>query len=167
MSSAARRPEPITDGHDVSGFDCGNEILNRWLRERALDNERRRATRTFVSARDREVVVGYYSLAVSSLHREEATGRARRNMPEPLPAMLLARLAVDISAQSVGLGRQLLRDAILRTLQAAEVAGIRIMLVHAIDEQAKAWYRQFDFEESPADPRQLMLLLDDLTRKLG
>jgi GNAT superfamily N-acetyltransferase len=87
-------------------------------------------------------------------------------MPEPIPAMLLARLAVDRSAQGEGLGRQLLRDAMLRSLDAAEIAGIRILLVHAIDERAKEWSRQFDFEESPTDPLQLMLLLDDLRREL-
>jgi GNAT superfamily N-acetyltransferase len=166
VSPAARRPEPITDRHEVSGFDCGNETLNDWLRERALDNERRGATRTFVSTRGRRVV-GYYSLAVSALYRQEATGRVRRNMPEPIPAMLLARLAVDVTAQSGGLGKHLLRDPMLRTLQAAEVAGIRILLVHAINEQAKAWYLQFDFEESPTDPLQLMLLLVDLKAALG
>lgn len=80
--------------------------------------------------------------------------------------MLLARLAVDTSAQSEGIGRHLLRDAMLRTLQAAEIAGIRILLVHAVDKWAKAWYRQFDFEESPTDPLQLMLLLDDIRRTL-
>lgn len=165
MSTAARRPEPITDAHDVSRFDCGNETLNTWLRSRALDNERRRATRTFVATRDLQVI-GYYSLAVSALHRQAATGRIRRNMPEPIPSMLLARLAVDTDAQREGIGRHLLRDAMLRTLQAAEIAGIRILLVHAVDEQAKAWYRQFDFEESPTDPLQLMLLLDDLRRTL-
>jgi len=166
VSPALRRPEPIVDSHDVSGFDCGNPTLNDWLRERALDNERRGATRTFVAARGRRVV-GYYSLAVSAVHRREATGRVRRNMPEPIPAMLLARLAVDRTAQSEGLGRHLLRDAMLRTLDAAEIAGIRILLVHAINESAKEWYRQFDFEESPTDPLQLMLLLADLRHELG
>jgi predicted N-acetyltransferase YhbS len=105
--------------------------------------------------------MGYYSLAVGAINRREATGRVRRNMPEPIPAMLLARLAVDTSVQSEGLGRQLLRDAMLRTLQAADIAGIRILLVHAIDDRAKAWYQKFDFEESPAYPLQLMLLLND------
>lgn len=166
MTRALRRPEPITDRHDVGGFDCGNATLNAWLVERALDNERRGATRTFVATRGR-AVVGYYSLAVGVLHRREATGRVRRNMPEPIPAMLLARLAVDRSAQSEGLGRHLLRDAMLRTLDAAEIAGIRILLVHAIDERAKEWYGQFDFEESPTDPLQLMLLLADLRHELG
>jgi predicted N-acetyltransferase YhbS len=88
-------------------------------------------------------------------------------MPDPIPAMLLARLAVDHSAQGEGLGRHLLRDAMLRTLGAAEVAGIRLLLVHAIDDRAKEWYRQFEFEESPTDPLHLMLLLDDLRHELG
>lgn len=165
MTSGLLRPEPITARHLVSGFDCGNETLNAWLRDRALDNERRGATRTFVSTRGRRAV-GYYSLAVSAVHRRGATGRARRNMPEPIPAMLLARLAVDRSEQHSGLGRQLLRDAMLRTLHVADIAGIRLLLVHAIDEEAKAWYRRFDFEESPTDPLQLMLLLDDLRREI-
>ena len=165
MSGVARRPEPITQHHDVSAFDCGNETLNRWLGERALDNERRGATRTFASTRDRHVV-GYYSLAVGALYRRDATGRVRRNMPDPIPAMLLARLAVDSSAQREGIGRHLLRDAMLRTMSAADMAGIRMLLVHAIDERAKAWYDQFGFEESPTDPLQLVLLLDDLRRHL-
>jgi len=165
VSPVARRPGPITEHHEVSAFDCGNETLNRWLRERALDNERRGATRTFVSARDRQVV-GYYSLAVGALYRSDATGHIRRNMPDPIPAMLLARLAVDSGAQREGIGRHLLRDAMLRTLSAAEIAGIRILLVHAIDERAKAWYGQFGFEESPTDPLQLLLLLDDLRHHL-
>jgi predicted N-acetyltransferase YhbS len=166
VSPALRRPEPITDRHDVSGFNCGNATLNAWLHERAFDNERRGATRTFVATRGRRVVA-YYSLALSALHRRESTGRVRRNMPEPIPAMLLARLAVDLTAQSEGLGRHLLRDAMLRTLDAAEIAGIRILLVHAIDEPAKEWYRQFDFLESRTDPLQLMLLLADLRHELG
>lgn len=164
MNAGLRRPEPITDRHLVTEFDCGNDTLNVWLQERALANERRGATRTFVSAPGRRVA-GYYSLAVSAIYRREATGRARRNMPEPIPAMLLARLAVDTNAQGQGLGRQLLRDAMLRTLQAADIAGIRILLVHAIDDRAKAWYQQFDFEESPTYPLQLMLLLNDLRRE--
>ena len=165
MTSGIRRPEPLTARHLVGDFDCGNETLNAWLRDRALDNERRGATRTFVSTRGRRAA-GYCSLAVSAVHRREATGRARRNMPEPIPAMLLARLAVDRSEQHSGLGRQLLRDAMLRTLQVADIAGIRLLLVHANDEEAKAWYRRFDFEESPTDPLQLMLLLDDLRREI-
>lgn len=165
MSDGFGRPQPITEADDVGGFDCGNEVLNRWLRERALTNERRGATRTFVTTRGGQVV-GYYSLAVSGIDRRAATGRVRRNMPEPVPAMLLARLAVHVVAQGGGLGRNLLRDAMLRTLQAADIAGIRILLVHAIDERAKEWYRQFDFEASPTDPLQLMLVLDDLRAHL-
>lgn len=156
----------MTGQHDVSAFDCGNETLDRWLRDRALDNERRGATRTFVSARYQRVVA-FYSLAVGALYRGDATGRVRRNMPDPIPAMLLARLAVDAGAQREGMGRQLLRDAMLRTVSAAEIAGIRLLLVHAIDDQAKSWYRQFGFEESPTDPLHLILLLDDLRHHLG
>lgn len=165
MSTGFGAPEPISEAHDLGDFVSGNEVLDRWLRERALDNERRGASRTFVAAAGNRVV-GYYSLAVTALHRSQATGRARRNMPEPVPAMLLARLAVDRTVAGRGLGRALLRDAMLRTLGAAEVAGIRILLVHAADEEAKRWYRQFDFEESPTDPLHLMLLLDDIRREL-
>lgn len=165
MSAGFGAPEPITEAHDVAAFSSGNEVLDQWLKERALDNERRGATRTFVVAADRRVL-GYYSLAVSAIHRRQATGRVRRNMPDPIPAMLLARLAVDRTVAGRRLGRALLRDAMLRTLQAAEAAGIRILLVHAANEDAKRWYRQFDFDESPTDPLHLMLLLDDVRREL-
>ena len=111
-------------------------------------------------------VIGFYSLAVTAVLRQQATGRARRNMPEPIPAMLLARLAVDRTVAGRGLGRALLRDAMLRTLQVAEVAGIRLLLVHAADDEARRWYLQFDFEPSPTDPMHLMLVVEDLRRAL-
>ena len=153
-------PERLEQDHDVSAFDSGTPVLDDWLRRRALRNQDSGASRTYVICEGRRVV-GYYALAAGAVAHAEATGRARRNMPEPIPVMVLGRLAIDALCQGRGLGRALLQDAVLRTLQAADIAGIRALLVHAISEDAKRFYERCGFRPSPIDPMTLMMTLKD------
>jgi len=156
---AISHPQPLAGRHDCSEFDCGEPLLNDWLKRRALANQSSGASRTFVVVDDRQRVMGYYALAAGAVAHRESTGAIRRNMPDPVPVMVLARLAVDRGAQGKQLGGALLKDAVLRTLSVAENAGIRALLVHALHDNAKAFYRHYGFEESPADPMTLMLLI--------
>ena len=130
-------PEKLRADHDLSEFDCGEPSLDDWLRRRALQNEESGASRTYVVCAGRQVV-GYYALAVGAVAHAEAPGRVRRNMPDPVPVMIIGRLAVHKDFQGRKIGPGLLRDAVLRTLQAAEIAGVRAILVHAISEQSTA-----------------------------
>lgn len=150
-------PQPLADKHDCSEFDCGEPLLNDWLKRRALVNQSSGASRTFVVVDDRQRVMGYYALAAGAVAHRESTGAIRRNMPDPIPVVVLARLAVDRGAQGKQLGGALLKNAVLRALSVAENAGVRALLVHALHDQAKAFYRHYGFEESPADPMTLML----------
>lgn len=154
-------PEPLTDRHDCVGFACGREMLDAWLTQRALRNQASGASRTFVVCDGRRVVA-YYALASSAVTAKVATGRLRRNMPDPIPVVVLARLAVDRSYQGLGLGRALMQDAGKRVLQAADAIGIRGLLVHALDETAKEFYECLGFDSSPLDPMTLMISLADL-----
>lgn len=165
MSDTVSAPQHLTSEHDVSGFDCGVPELDDWLKRRALQNEGTRASRTFVVTAGGRVV-GYYALATGAVDQAVATGRVRRNMPEPIPVMVLARLAVDRAHQGTGLGSALLKDAILRTLGAAEAAGIRAILLHAISEDAKRFYIQHGFAASPVDPMTMMITLADVEKAL-
>ena len=158
-------PERLTPDHDLSSFDSGTPVLDDWLRRRALLNQESGASRIYV-IRARKRVVGYYALAAGAVAQVEATGRTRRNMPDPIPVMVLGRLAVDESYQGHGLGRALLRDAVLRTVQAADIAGIRAILVHAISEDARRFYERCGFRPSPADPMTLMITLQDARQAL-
>lgn len=153
-------PEPLNDHHDLSVFASGETELDDWLARRALANQISGASRTYVLASENQVI-GYYALANGSLVAREAPGRVRRNMPDPIPVMVLARLAIDHRWQGRGLGKALLRDAILRTLQAAEIAGIRAILVHALNEQAVHFYLHAGFTPSPISRMVLMLNLKD------
>jgi GNAT superfamily N-acetyltransferase len=153
-------PRPITADDVVTGFDCGEPSLNDWLRRRALTNQDSGASRCFVTSRD-STVAGYYALATGSVQRVAASPRIARSMPEPIPVILLGRLAVDLKEQGHGLGAHLLRDVIARTVQVADSVGVRALLVHALNERARAFYLRYDFEPSPIDPLQLMLLLKD------
>jgi len=155
------RPEPLTDRHDCAGFACGREMLDTWLTQRALRNQASGASRTFVVC-DARRVVAYYALASSAVASDLATGRLRRNMPDPIPVLVLARLAVDRSYQGLGLGRALMQDAGRRVLNAADAIGIRGLLVHALDETAKEFYERLGFDSSPLDPMTLMITLADL-----
>ncbi|TAN87084.1 GNAT family N-acetyltransferase [Sodalinema sp.] len=155
-----RSPEKLNSSHDVERFNSGNRQLDDWLKRRAMKNEEGGASRTYVVC-DRDVVIAYYCLANGAVAQASATGRVRRNMPDPIPVMVIGRLAVDHHWQGKGIGRALLRDAILRTLQAAEIAGIRAILVHAISEDAKQFYEICGFTASPLDPMTLMVRVKD------
>jgi GNAT superfamily N-acetyltransferase len=158
-------PSPIDDGHDISTFSCGQGSLDDWLKRRALANQRSGASRTFVLCVESRVVA-YYALAAGAIACAEATGRFRRNMPDPIPVVILARLAIDSGFQKRGLGRALFRDASLRILNAADTIGIRGLLIHAISDEAVNFYRAIGAESSPADPRTLMVTLADLQSAL-
>lgn len=153
-------PEPITASHHTESFACGIPVLDEWLRRRALKNEVSGASRTFVICQDRQVV-GYYTLATGSVEHHDAPGKIRRNMPNPIPVMVLGRLAVDQEQQHAGLGRGLLKDAVLRTLTVSQHAGVKALLVHALSEDAKRFYTRSGFLESPFDPMTLMIALQD------
>lgn len=159
-------PEHLTAQHHVSTFNSGVPELDTWLTRRALHNEASGASRTYVvSAEDR--VVGYYALATGAVAQQQATSKVRRNMPEPVPVMVLARLAVDVAYQGRGLGSALLRDALLRTLNAASIAGIRAVLLHAISDDARRFYERAGFSASPVDPMTMMITLADVEKALG
>lgn len=166
MTTAERKStsvEKLDKTHDVESFNCGKEPLNRFLQRHALVNQQASSTRTYVVCRGDRRVVGYYSLAVGDVGRADVPDRIAKGLARhPIPVMLLARLAIDKSEQGRGLGRALLKDAILRTAQAADIAGMRAMLVHAKDDEARVWYEAFNFEPSPTDPLHLFLLMKDL-----
>jgi GNAT superfamily N-acetyltransferase len=146
----------------VELFDCGQVALNQFLQRFALTSQRANSAQTYVCCHA-GVVVGFYSLAVGSVEPGAASARVVKGIAQhPVPVMILARLAVDSSHQGAGLGKALLRDALKRTAQAADIAGIRALLVHAKDESARNWYLQWEFESSATDPLHLFLLLKDL-----
>jgi len=163
---AISAPEHLTPAHDLSAFDSGVPELDEWLRRRARANEETGASRTYVVGAGGRVV-GYYALANGGVAQAGATGRVRRNMADPVPVMVLGRLAVDRAYQGRGIGRGLLRDAVVRTLQAAEIGGIRAILVHAISEDAKHFYESSGFAVSPVDPMTLMITVADAEKALG
>ena len=156
-------PENFSPDHDLAGFNCGEPPLDDWLRRRAARNEASGASRTYIVSSG-ETVAGYYSLAVGAVAHVDSSSRVKRNMPDPIPVMILARLAVDTEYQGRGIGVAMLRDAILRTLQAADIAGIRALLVHAISEPAKRFYESNGFRPSPLDPMTLMITLKEVER---
>ena len=165
---AYARPQPLERGHDRESFACGEPELDRWLTDHAFGAQTSGSARVFVST-DGSQIVGYYALAAAQLQPGKASARALKGQPRrrPVPAVLLARLAVDQGHQGKGLGRSLLQDAMLRANTAARELGIRLLLVHAKREEAGDWYRRFGFEESPTDPLHLMLLMKDLQAYLS
>ncbi len=156
-------PQPLKREHERGGFACGEPGLDRWLAEYAPAAQGAGSARVFVTTVEGRVA-GYYALAAAEVRPEEATARARQGQPRrrAVPAVLLARLAVDRRDQGAGLGRSLLQDAMLRSAEAAEQLGLRVMLVHAKGERARQWYERFGFEASPVDPLTLTLLMKDL-----
>ena len=162
-----QRPRPLQSTDDLTGFESGEESLDAYLRHRALANHVRDLARCYVSVdAASDSVIGYYTLSAVAVERAEVPGKARRNAPDPVPAVLLGRLAVDVRAQRSGLGRYLVRDAVLSTLAAADRIGVRVLIVHALGEPAAAFHRQFGFEPSSTDPLHLSLLLADARRSL-
>jgi len=156
--------EKLRGDHELARFDCGNDELNRFLKRFALANQQAQSAQTYVACRD-TVVVGYYSLAFGSVAREQTPERVKKGLARhPIPVMILARLAIDQGMQGKGLGQGLLKDALERTVRAADIGGLRAMLVHAKDNSARAFYAHFDFEPSPTDPYHLFMLLKDLKR---
>jgi GNAT superfamily N-acetyltransferase len=158
-------PRPLASDHELDEFSCGIEPLDDWLKRHARHNEAEGGSRTFVLCAGRRAV-GYYSLAAGSLLPGAAVGRVRRNMPNPVPVVLLGRLAIDRTWQGRGLGADLLRDAVLRVLAAAASIGVRALLVHAISEEAKAFYQRHGFRPSPVDPMMLMITLAEAEKAL-
>lgn len=164
---AYKPPEPLNDGHLLDDFDCGEPALDEWLKRHARTAQASRSARVFVITEEGDVdqaVVGYYALAAAQVEPSEATARSLKGQPKqrPVPAILLARLAVANEHKRAGVGKGLLKDAMFRCLAAAENVGIRVLLVHAKHEEAKAWYMQFEFDESPTDPLHLIMLMKDL-----
>jgi GNAT superfamily N-acetyltransferase len=160
----ARRVEKLRADHSIESFDCRREELNRYLLRYAWQNQQAGAAQTYVGLAG-DSIIGYYTLAVGHVMREEAPERLTKGLARhPVPIMLLARLAVDQRWQGQGVGKALLKDAMLRTLQAADIAGIRAFAVHAKDEEARRFYLKFDFIPSPSDPMHLFVLLKDVRR---
>lgn len=159
-------PEPLTVAHALGGFDSGVASLDDWLRRRALQNQASGASRTFVVC-DAGQVVAYYALAASAVAPDAAPGRFRRNMPDPIPVVVLARLAITRDHQGRGLGRALFQDAANRVIHAADTIGIRGLLVHAISEEARAFYARLGLDPSPLEPMTLMTTVVDLKATLG
>jgi GNAT superfamily N-acetyltransferase len=162
---ALSAPEPLTVRHRIVEFASGVAALDEWLKRRALTNQASGASRTFVVCQ-LDTVGGYYALAAGAVNIATAAGRFRRNMPEPIPVVILARLAVDRGYQGQGLGRSLFRDGAKRVVHAADAIGIRGILVHALSEGAKSFYLALGFEPSPLEPMTLMISLPDLRRSL-
>lgn len=159
-------PQPLDESFELEAFCCGHDQLDRWLKQRALTNEASGATRTFVIA-SRKRVVGYYSLSVGSATHILAPGRIRRNMPDPIPVAILARLAIDQEWQGRKLGKALMQDAILRILAASDSLGIRAIMIHAVSVEARQFYEHFGFSPSPIEPLTLMATLTDLRRSVS
>jgi len=158
------RVEKLNRRHAVDSFDCGEEPLNRFLIRFALSNQQANASQTYVGLADDDVI-GFYTLVVGEVRYDDAPERLTKGMAQhPVPIMLLARLGVSNDWQGKGVGAGLLRDAVLRTLQAADIAGIRALAVHAKDDKARSFYQRFDFVESPTDPLHLFALIKDLRR---
>ncbi len=160
-------PAPLGPDHNLQGFDCGRHTLNDWLQKKAAKAQRvGGSARTYVVCSPEGRVVGYYALAIGSVNREDVPGKVKRNMPNPIPAILIGRLAVDQSCKGEGLGYGLLKDALLRIVAAAEEIGVRAALVHALDEQARTIYVKHGFYESPTNNLTLMVTVEEIQRTL-
>lgn len=158
-------PQPLTDRHQLASFDCGEPSLDDWLKRRAARNQANGSSRTYVVCED-DVVVGYYCLAAGAIGHADAPAPMTRNRPDPIPVLVLGRLAIHKEHHQKGIGTALLNDAIRRAMQAAEIAGVTALLVHAISEQARRFYRSRGFLESPIKPMTLCLMLATVGKAL-
>lgn len=161
-----RAPEPLGPDHDTQTFDCGDPGLNDWLRKRAKKAENAGSARAYVVCSSDNRVIGYCTLAAGAINRENAPGRVKRNMPDPVPVILLGRLAVDNNFKSQGIGSGLLKDALQRAVSAAETIGARAVLVHALNESARTFYQKHGFYESPTNELTLMVTISEIERIL-
>ncbi len=161
MKGGLSPPEPLADHHELGDFDSGEPSLDDWLKRRARANQVSGASRTYVVSHDKRVIA-YYALASGAVTVDTAVGRFRRNMPNPIPVAVLARLAVDRAWHGQGIGRALFRDAALRVTNAADAIGIRGIVVHAISDAARSFYLALGFDPSPREPTTLMLTLRDI-----
>ncbi len=159
MTSPLLAPVPLTSAHLVVEFSCGESALDEWLKRRALSNQLSGASRTFVATDSDGVVHGYYAMAAGAVAHQTATSSVPRNMPDPVPVIVLARLAVDHRAQGMKLGAALLQDAVNRAVVVSENAGVRALLVHALNDRARHFYEHYGFEASHLHPMTLMLRL--------
>jgi GNAT superfamily N-acetyltransferase len=167
FTSARKTIEKLNDSHLLESFDCGVPELNRFLIKHALHNQRANSASTYIVC-EGNTAIGFYSLAVGSVIHAQAPVRVIKGLAKyPVPVMILARLAVDKAYHGRGVGSGLLKDALLRTLLASDIAGIRALIVHAKDDNAKQWYQRFDFDPSPTDPLHLYLLLKDINRAVN
>ena len=160
MSLQLGAPQPLDASHLLDGFGSGEASLDEWLKRRALANQLSGASRTFVVADQDGRVYGYYAMAAGAVSYQLATSGVRRNMPDPIPVMVLARLAVDQRAQGLKLGAALLQDAVNRAVTVSQNAGVRALLVHALHDRAKQFYEHYGFQQSPQHPMTLMLRLN-------
>lgn len=165
-SGPLQAPVPLADHHDVEAFASGAPTLDVWIRRKARTNQASGASRTFVLCRS-DRVVGFYALAAGSVSHDLSPRKLRQNMPDPVPVIVLGRLTVDASEQGNGLGRALLRDAVLRVAAAAREVGVAAMLVHALNDRAKAFYVAVGFDPSPVDPMVLILRIKDINALIG
>ena len=157
-----RSPKPLTASHRLDDFECGEALLDDWLKRRALTNQSSGASRTFVVTDANSRVRGYYALAAGAISHPLATSGVRRNMPDPVPVIVLGRLAVDREAQGLHLGAALLQDAVNRAVAVSHDAGVRALLVHALHDRARQFYEHYGFQPSPVHPMTLMLRLSRL-----
>ena len=160
-------PQLLSADHTLTGFDCGKASLNEWLVKRALRAQKiGGSARTFVVVNSINEVVAYYSLSTCSINREDASGKVKRNMPDPIPVILIGRLAVDLKFKNCGIGTALLKDALLRVVAAAHEIGVRAVIVHVLDSIAQKFYSYHGFCESPTNERTLMITLEEISRLL-
>ena len=161
MSLRLSAPQPLASTHRVDEFGCGEVTLDEWLKRRAKTNQLSGASRTFVVADQDKCIYGYYAMAAGAVSHQMATSSVRRNMPDPVPVMVLARLAVDHRAQRIKLGGSLLQDAVNRAVAVSQNSGVRALLVHALHDRAKQFYEHYGFQASPLHPMALMLRLSN------
>ncbi|MER2518924.1 MAG: GNAT family N-acetyltransferase [Candidatus Accumulibacter phosphatis] len=155
-------PQPLSVAHRLDDFACGEAVLDEWLKRRAMANQLSGASRSFVVADQEHRIYGYYAMAAGAVAHQMATSSVRRNMPDPVPVMVLARLAVDRRARGIKLGASLLQDAVKRAVIVSQNAGVRALLVHALHDQAREFYGHYGFQVSPAHPMTLMLRLSSV-----